>query len=401
MTLLLRLLPRCCFSTVYRSDLCIYMSSGALQLTWCCTCAESRGQRRQHSPAQSCLCYAGGHLPLSLHQPDISRLKSNLQQEWDHARNCHLGSVVVKPYSTAKFWWRCDKCPDGRPHEWECEVRHRTQGSGCPFCSSRAVCTHNSLATLAPRIAKDWDYAENDLTPSHYTWKSEKVVSWKCHVCSHQWDVSIASRVHDSTGCPECYDARRGYKEDGTRTSHPSLAATSHSMMLQYDYALNVLAGLDPAKIKCVSHKKVHWICHNCPKGQVHRWTVSPNQRFHHKGRGCPYCSNRRLASAIRCKPDVQRLLLSGTTAEMSRHQMTILLGCLVDPTTVHNLATSHFTTYATQIEASSLVCCITSQAYKEIQVMKCDWSVQSLQNFWNTILYPSLSSLVASARRT
>lgn len=79
--------------------------------------------------------------------------------------------------------------------------------------------------------------------------------------------------------------------QDGTRTSHPSLAATSHPMMLQYDYALNALAGLDPAKIKCGSHKQVHWICHNCPKGQVHRWTVSPNQRFHHhKGRGCPYC---------------------------------------------------------------------------------------------------------------
>lgn len=122
--------------------------------------------------------------------------------------------------------------------------------------------------------------------------------------------------------------------QDGTRTSHPSLAATSHPMMLQYDYALNALAGLDPAKIKCGSHKQVHWICHNCPKGQVHRWTVSPNQRFHHhKGRGCPYCrevvhiaATRRLASAIRCKADVHRLLLSGTTAEMLRHQMIILL---------------------------------------------------------------------------
>ncbi len=201
----------------------------------------------------------------------------------------------MKPFSTAKVWWRCDKCPDGKPHQWESEVRNRSEGSSCPFCSSQAVCTHNSLASLAPHIAKDWDYAENDLTPSHYTWKSDKVASWKCHVCSHRWDVGIAGRVHDSTGCPECYNARRGYKEDGTRTSHPSLAATSHPMMLQYDYALNALAGLDPAKIKCGSNKKVHWICHNCPKGQVHRWTVSPNQRFHHqKGRGCPYCSNKK-----------------------------------------------------------------------------------------------------------
>lgn len=123
-----------------------------------------------------------------------------------------------------------------------------------------------SLATLAPHIAKHWDYAENDPTPSHYTWKSKKVVSWKCHVYSHRWDVGIGGRVYYSTGCPECYDARCGYKEDGTRTSNPSLAATSHPIMLQYDYDINALAGLDPAKIKCCSNKKVHWICHNCPR---------------------------------------------------------------------------------------------------------------------------------------
>ncbi len=134
---------------------------------WCCTCAESSWQRTQHSSSQSCLCCTGPHLPLSQQGPDISRLKPNVQQEWDHARNGHLGSVVMRPFSAAKVWWRCDKCPDGKPHQWESEVRSRTEVSGCPFCSSQAVCTHNSLASLAPHIAKDWDYAENRLTPSH------------------------------------------------------------------------------------------------------------------------------------------------------------------------------------------------------------------------------------------
>jgi len=36
--------------------------------------------------------------------------------------------------------------------------------------------------------------------------------------------------------------------------------------------------------------------------------------------------ATRRLAGAIRCKHDVQRLLLNGTTAEMPRHQTIILL---------------------------------------------------------------------------
>lgn len=101
-----------------------------------------------------------------------SDLKSTLQQEWDHAKNCHFGSVVVNLLSTSKVWWRWDMGPDGKPHQWESEVKCRSEGCDCPFCSCHAVCTHNSLASLAPHIAKEWDYA-----PSHYTCKSEKVVS--------------------------------------------------------------------------------------------------------------------------------------------------------------------------------------------------------------------------------
>ena len=247
----------------------------------------------QHSSAQSCRCCAGTQVPSFQQGPDVSGLKPNLQQEWDHAKNSHLGSIVVKPHSTKMAWWKCDKCPHGKPYEWESQVKSRFRGCDCPFCSSVAVCTHNSLATLAPHIAKEWNYAANDLTPDDYTWKSNVIASWECHVCSHQWDVRVADRVKSNTGCPECYEARSGFQKDGTRTSHPSLAATSHPMMLQWDYALNALAGLDPAKITCGSHKRVHWICYDCPKGQVHRWTVCPNQRFYYN-RGCPCCGNKK-----------------------------------------------------------------------------------------------------------
>ncbi len=277
----------------YWSVLCVLLWLCALQLTLCCIYAESSRQGTQHSAAHACLCRAGTQVPSSQQRPDISSLKPNLQLEWDHDKNSHLGSIVVAPGSQRKVWWKCDKCPHGKPHEWEAQVSSRSEGCDCPFCSSIAVCTHNSLATLAPHIAKEWDYAANDLTPDDCTWKSNVTASWECHVCSHQWDVGIDTRVTYNTGCPECYAARRGYKKDGTRTSHPTLAATSHPMMLQYDYALNSVARFDPAKIKCGSHKRVHWMCYNCPKGQVHRWTASPNSRFH-GGSGCPCCANKK-----------------------------------------------------------------------------------------------------------
>ena len=166
-------------------------------------------------------------------------------------------------------------------------------GNDCPFCVGRVVCSHNSLATLAPHIALDWDYAANKLTPHDYTSKCQERASWRCHICGHEWDVKISSRVSNSSGCPACYAERGGCKADGTRTSHPTLAQTDHPMMAQFDHARNAQDGLDPQKITCGSSKHVHWVCHKCPLGHPHRWTVSPNNRFQ-KPRGCPYCGHKK-----------------------------------------------------------------------------------------------------------
>ena len=217
-----------------------------------------------------------------------------MQLTWDHNKNAHLADIVVKPKSNLKVWWQCDRCPQGHPHEWQAQVQQRSTsaeaGSDCPFCAGHAVCSHNSLATLAPHIALDWDYAANKLTPHDYTSNCQERASWRCHICGHEWDVKINSRVCYSSGCPACYARRAGYKADGTRTSHPTLAQTDHPMMAQFDHARNAQYGLDWNKITCGSNKLVHWICHKCPMGHTHRWTVSPHRRSY-GSTGCPYCS--------------------------------------------------------------------------------------------------------------
>ncbi len=128
-------------------------------------------ERNTALPSHACVVLAPKcHLPST--DQTSAALKPNLQQEWHHAKNNHLGSIVVKPHSDRKAWWKCDKCPHGEPHEWESPVKNRSEGCDCPFCASVAVCSHNSLATLAPHVAKDWHHAENDLTPDDYTWRS-------------------------------------------------------------------------------------------------------------------------------------------------------------------------------------------------------------------------------------
>ncbi len=104
-------------------------------------------------PQQQILQHGGG--------PDISLLADELQKQWHEKLNMHLGNVLIRPAGHRKVWWSCDQCPDGLPHIWEATVKNRTSGRGCPFCSSNAVCLHNTLARKAPEVELFWDANKN------------------------------------------------------------------------------------------------------------------------------------------------------------------------------------------------------------------------------------------------
>ena len=57
------------------------------------------------------------------------------------------------------------------------------------------------------------------------------------------------------------------------------------------DWAGNREAGLDPHKLTTGSNKYAHWVCHACPKYQLHRWTAVVGKVC--KGSGCPCCQGR------------------------------------------------------------------------------------------------------------
>ena len=123
--------------------------------------------------------------------PDISLLEPALQQQFGHAANAHLGRMLIRPQSQKQVWWTCDQCPDGYLHSWSAQVSSRTAGRGCPQCSSRKVCKHNSLATKAPDVAAQWDYEANDGTPGDVVSQSERAVGWLCDACGHKWTAQV------------------------------------------------------------------------------------------------------------------------------------------------------------------------------------------------------------------
>ena len=205
--------------------MCVYNAnvqcSYVAELCWCWNCFANGvlfcADGRKHATARAS---AASRPPSSRAKtkqkkrrqgPDISQLETRLQLTWDHKKNALLGEIIIKPKFDLKVWWRCDKCPQGHPHEWQARVKQRSTSTeaDCPYCAEKAVCRHNSLATLAPQLALDWDYAANKLTPHFHTWMAMKRVGWKCHVCGHEWVVSIYHRVSKKRGCPECF-ANRG-----------------------------------------------------------------------------------------------------------------------------------------------------------------------------------------------
>ena len=216
--------------------------------------------------------------------PDISILSPEMQQQWHVERNMHMGAIRVKPKSSIKAVWQCDKCPAGQPHVWTTTVNSRTRGAKCPYCSNKRVCLHNSLATKAPEVAKYWNHGKNEKTPEQTVAGSSLRVHWTCPDCKLEWQARISMRTHAQAGCPRCSQAMK------VTQPQPTFAVAQPAELAEWDYERNQEEGFHPDSITLGSNKQVHWICSCCSRGQPHRWTAPPRNRIG-TGSGCAACA--------------------------------------------------------------------------------------------------------------
>ena len=253
-------------------------------------------------------CHSSQGQPVQQKGPDISRLDPALQQQWDHAANARLGNIDIKPYSHKLVWWVCEQCPDGHLHRWEASVTNRSAGRGCPQCSGRKVCKHNSLATKAPLVAAQWDYGANDGTPENMVAQSNKVVGWLCHACGNNWSAAISARVGKmKAGCPHCKEKLK----TGKRIKHPTLAEWQEPLLAEWDHERNALQGNFPHNTTLKSNKQIFWVCHSCPAGQEHSWPAAMCSRSSPPKPGCPVC-----AGKVACKCNSLQALYPDIAAE-------------------------------------------------------------------------------------
>lgn len=128
-------------------------------------------------------------------QPSLTAAGARAMQHWDHKRNAAegLNPANITLGSIKKVHWLCLECPMGVPHRWCVSPNARFKSSGivfgCPCCSQpkKQACKCNSLQTLYPEIAAEWDFTKNYNTPDDYTaysyqnvwWTNDKRGSWQ------------------------------------------------------------------------------------------------------------------------------------------------------------------------------------------------------------------------------
>lgn len=225
----------------------------------------------------------------------VSSVLPELVKQWS-PRNGALLPSDIPPSSVQKVWWICNDAPCGCPHHWRASVSSRCELSDdgiwsvtkpeCPKCDDRRSdgCSHTSIVTTHPHLAKIWYYSRNsnkNVRPTRITSRSTRVVWWKCVSpqkdckCDHTWQESVASQAERPVdqACPYC---------------NGSLICSCKDLRKRYPEIARQLQGGD----KLVSVQSITRMMWKCDKG--HTWMQSPRERvsdYIHRKVKCPKCS--------------------------------------------------------------------------------------------------------------
>ena len=112
-------------------------------------------------------------------QPAVTE-SQHAMKYWDWATNQEAGldAQTLTCASAKKAHWICHKCPRSQPHRWTALVYNVCKGSGCPYCRGYKPCICNSIQSLHPDIAAEWDYSKNEGTPDDFQAQSNKKAWW-------------------------------------------------------------------------------------------------------------------------------------------------------------------------------------------------------------------------------
>ena len=90
--------------------------------------------------------------------------------------------LTTRHYAVGKLiWWQCQERSKGKLHSWQARPVDRTSPKklrGCPCCAGYQLCECNSLETVCPDIAADFDIRNNGVTAAEVTSAATTEYSW-------------------------------------------------------------------------------------------------------------------------------------------------------------------------------------------------------------------------------
>ena len=177
---------------------------GSAQKAWwqCeCGCQWEATINSRTSLGSGCPDCAAKRSSKGTRHPTLTESQHEMLQLWDWGLNEYAGldPGKLRCCSKKKVHWVCHKCPVGQAHKWQATVGHVNGStlrgtSGCPCCQGLQACKCNSLQSLFPEVAAEWDYERNTGTPAEYTAQSNKKVWW-CTSRRGHFKARISSRT--------------------------------------------------------------------------------------------------------------------------------------------------------------------------------------------------------------
>lgn len=190
--------------------------------------------------------------------------------EWDYEANGDSDPRAISSKSKEKAFWICRDCHG----HYSTYIYLKTRGTKCPYCiGHRALRGFNDLATKYPDLCEEWDYANNEVSPSEVTFGTSKKVNWICKKCGGSYPMRVCERT-DGHGCPFC----RGIK---VLKGYNDLATKRPDVAVYWDCEKNDV-GSD--EVTASTHSKYHWKCPECG----YEWEDSVNRQVSKKG--CASC---------------------------------------------------------------------------------------------------------------
>ena len=166
-----------------------------------------------------------------------------IAKEWDTGRNGFPASAIGVG-SRRMFWWR-----GSLGHSYQIAVATRIRTKGCRICSAPGhgervrlakLSRSRTLAEARPDLAADWHVSKNgDLAPGRVSYASKLQVWWQC-LHGHEWQTSPSARQR-GTGCPKCYERRRGeiIRASRLKQAGRSFAEAYPLLVAEWDYDRN------------------------------------------------------------------------------------------------------------------------------------------------------------------